>query len=159
MPEQCIDPVITAAQIVLALQNIRARKISTYDKAVISVCTIHGGDAYNIIPGEVSISGSVRTFSKEVRAEVEKQIKQISNGIAAANGAEVIVLGCAGMSGMKEKLEESIDVPVIDSCEAGFMMLYGMCQMHMKSSRACMYAPQLPRKTKGLHETIKRFYE
>ena len=76
MPEQCIDPVITAAQIVLALQNIRARKISTYDKAVISVCTIHGGDAYNIIPGEVSISGSVRTFSKEVRAEVEKQIKQ-----------------------------------------------------------------------------------
>ena len=88
MPEQCIDPVITAAQIVLALQNIRARKISTYDKAVISVCTIHGGDAYNIIPGEVKISGSVRTFSKEVRAEVEKQIKQISNGIAAANGAE-----------------------------------------------------------------------
>lgn len=88
MPEQCIDPVITAAQIVLALQNIRARKISTYDKAVISVCKIHGGDAYNIIPGEVSISGSVRTFSKEVRAEVEKQIKQISNGIAAANGAE-----------------------------------------------------------------------
>ena len=97
----------------------------------------------------------LHSLSKE---KVEKEIIQAGK-IAVANGAEVIVLGCAGMSGMKEKLEESIDVPVIDSCEAGFMMLYGMCQMHLKSSRACMYAPQLPRKTKGLHENIKRFYE
>lgn len=101
---------------------------------------------------------SVEELHSLSQEKVEKEIIQAGK-IAVANGAEVIVLGCAGMSGMKEKLEESIKLPVIDSCEAGFLMLYGMCQMHLKSSRACMYAPQLPRKTKNLNEKIKRFYE
>ena len=67
LPEQCVDPIVAAAQIVTGLQNIVARRISAYDTAVLSVCQIHGGDAYNIIPGEVTITGSVRTFSKELR--------------------------------------------------------------------------------------------
>ncbi len=88
LPEQCVDPIVAAAQIVTGLQNIVARRISAYDTAVLSVCQIHGGDAYNIIPGEVTITGSVRTFSKELRNNMPVMIKEISDGIAASMGAK-----------------------------------------------------------------------
>lgn len=88
LPEQCVDPIVAAAQIVTGLQNIVARRISAYDTAVLSVCQIHGGDAYNIIPGEVTITGSVRTFSKELRNNMPVMIKGISDGIAASMGAK-----------------------------------------------------------------------
>lgn len=88
MPEQCVDTILTAAQIVSGLQNIVARRISAYDTAVLSVCQIHGGDAYNIIPGEVTITGSVRTFSRELRNNMPDMIKEISDGIAASMGAK-----------------------------------------------------------------------
>ena len=88
LPEQCVDPIVAAAQIVTGLQNIVARRISANDTAVLSVCQIHGGDAYNIIPGEVTITGSVRTFSKELRNNMPVMIKEISDGIAASMGAK-----------------------------------------------------------------------
>ena len=88
LPEQCVDPIVAAAQIVTGLQNIVARRISAYDTAVLSVCQIHGGDAYNIIPGEVTITGSVRTFSKELRNNMPVMIKEISDGIAASMGTK-----------------------------------------------------------------------
>ena len=88
LPEQCVDPIVAAAQIVTGLQNIVARRISAYETAVLSVCQIHGGDAYNIIPGEVTITGSVRTFSKELRNNMPVMIKEISDGIAASMGAK-----------------------------------------------------------------------
>ena len=88
LPERGVDPIVAAAQIVTGLQNIVARRISAYDTAVLSVCQIHGGDAYNIIPGEVTITGSVRTFSKELRNNMPVMIKEISDGIAASMGAK-----------------------------------------------------------------------
>ncbi len=85
-PEQCVDPIVMAAQIILGLQNITARRISAYETAVLSVCQINGGEAYNIIPGTVVIRGSIRTFSKELRARMPEIIKEISSGIAASMG-------------------------------------------------------------------------
>ena len=86
LPEQCVDPIVMAAQIVLGLQNITARRISAYETAVLSVCQISGGEAYNIIPGEVVLRGSVRTFTKELRNKMPDMISEISNGIAASMG-------------------------------------------------------------------------
>ena len=86
LPEQCVDPIVMAAQIVLGLQNITARRISAYETAVLSVCQISGGEAYNIIPGEVVLRGSVRTFTKELRNKMPDMIAEISNGIAASMG-------------------------------------------------------------------------
>lgn len=86
LPEQCVDPIIMASQIVLGLQNITARRISAYETAVLSVCQINGGDAYNIIPGEVLLRGSVRTFSKDLRNRMPEMIEEISSGIAASMG-------------------------------------------------------------------------
>lgn len=89
MPEQCIDPVTTGAQIIMALQNIKSRFVAASETLVFSVCKVHCGDAYNIIPGEMMIEGSVRSFSKEVRERLPKLIEQIASGVAAANGAAV----------------------------------------------------------------------
>lgn len=91
LPEQCVDPIVMAAQIVLGLQSIMSRRISAYETAVLSVCQIHGGDAYNIIPGSVDITGSVRTFSKELRNRMPEMIRQISEGIAASMGGRAEV--------------------------------------------------------------------
>lgn len=88
LPEQCIDPIVIASHIVLGLQNIVSRRISAYDTAVLSVCQINGGDAYNIIPGEVTIIGSVRTFSKELRENMPVMIENISKGIAQGMGGD-----------------------------------------------------------------------
>lgn len=98
MPEQCVDPIVAAAQIVMGIQNIKSRRISAYETAVISVCKIHGGDAYNIIPEVVEIEGSIRTFSKELRDSMPDMLRQISGGIAASVGAESEVIYERGYS-------------------------------------------------------------
>lgn len=98
MPEQCVDPIVAAAQIVMGIQNIKSRRISAYETAVISVCKIHGGDAYNIIPEVVEIEGSIRTFSKELRESMPDMLRQISGGIAASVGAESEVIYERGYS-------------------------------------------------------------
>lgn len=98
MPEQCVDPIVCAAQIVMGLQNIKSRRISAYETAVLSVCKIHGGDAYNIIPETVEIEGSVRTFSKELRDDMPKMMEQIAGGIASSMGASAEVVYERGYS-------------------------------------------------------------
>lgn len=110
MPEQCIDPVVTAAQIVMGIQNIKSRRISAYDTAVLSVCKIHGGDAYNIIPETVDIEGSVRTFSKELRDSLPGMLEQIAGGIAAGNGAQAEVIYERGYGSVinDEKLTDGV---------------------------------------------------
>lgn len=89
MPEQCIDPITTGAQIIMALQNIKSRFVAASETLVFSVCNVHSGDAYNIIPEEMTIEGSVRSFSKDLRKELPKMIEQIASGVASANGATV----------------------------------------------------------------------
>ncbi|MGN0709379.1 MAG: M20 family metallopeptidase [Anaerovoracaceae bacterium] len=87
-PEMTVDPIVTAAQIVTALQTVVSRNIKAVEPAVLSICEIHAGDAYNIIPDEVELTGSTRTFSEETRDAVPERIRQISEGICAAAGAE-----------------------------------------------------------------------
>lgn len=88
-PQQCIDPIPIASQIVMALQTIVSRNCDPNDMLVISVCTINSGVAYNIIPDSVLITGSVRTFSKKSRELANTRIGEIAEGIAKANNASV----------------------------------------------------------------------
>ena len=89
MPENSIDPIIIASQIVLSLQNIISRFINPIDNAVISVTKIHGGSAYNVIDDETIISGTVRTFKNEVRELIEKKMRETCEGIAKVNNGLV----------------------------------------------------------------------
>jgi len=88
MPELCVDPVVCGAQAITALQNIVSRNLRALEPAVVSVCQVSAGDAYNIIPQEMIITGSVRTFSEKVRMEIPRLMDRITAGICASAGAE-----------------------------------------------------------------------
>ena len=85
-PEKGIDPVNIAAHIVIALEEIIAREFNANEPAVVTVCHISGGAAYNAIPEEVLLEGTTRTFDARVRGKIEKRIGEIARATAAAFG-------------------------------------------------------------------------
>jgi amidohydrolase len=89
MPDQTVDPIVATAQIVVALQTIVSRNVSPLDTAVISTGTVHGGDAFNVIPGQVELTGTIRTFDAQVRDMILQRMRDVINGVAAACGAQV----------------------------------------------------------------------
>jgi len=87
MPHQGIDSILVASEVVGALQSIASRNTDPVDALVVSVTQIHSGDAYNVIPDEVRLAGTVRSFRDEVRDSVEPAMKRIADGVCAAYGA------------------------------------------------------------------------
>ncbi len=87
MPHTGIDPVVAAAQIVTALQTIASRNVHPLESAVVSVTQIHGGDTWNVIPNDVVLLGTVRTFKPEVQDAIEPAMRRIAENVCAALGA------------------------------------------------------------------------
>ena len=85
-PQSTKDPIVMAAQFITALQTIVSREDSPLDPAVVTVGAIHGGTKRNVIPDEVQLLMTVRTYKPEVRQRVLASIERIANGIAAAAG-------------------------------------------------------------------------
>lgn len=86
-PNQCIDPVVTAAHIITALQTIVSRNVPVAEPAVVTVTSIHGGTADNVIPNEVDLLGTIRTFSDEVRQMICRRVGEVAAAVAEAHGA------------------------------------------------------------------------
>ena len=86
-PELSIDPIVTAAQFVQALQTIRSRSLSGHEPGVVTIGSIHGGQRHNIIPAEVTLSGTIRTFRPEMSKLAEQRLRAILKGVTEANGA------------------------------------------------------------------------
>lgn len=84
VPNLAIDPIVAAAQVVNALQTIVARTVSPLQSAVVSITSIHGGDAFNVIPSQVELLGTIRTFDPQVRNQLIQRFEQIVNGTAQA---------------------------------------------------------------------------
>jgi amidohydrolase len=84
MPHQTVDPVVATAHIVTALQTIVSRNVSPLDTAVVTVGTIHGGDAFNIVPAQVALTGTVRSYDPGVREHVLQRMRTIIEGVASA---------------------------------------------------------------------------
>ncbi len=89
MPHQTVDPILVASQIVVNAQSIVSRNIDPLKPAVVSFGTIEGGTIYNIIPGEVKLTGTVRSFESEIKDIAKKRIEEIAVGTAKAMGASV----------------------------------------------------------------------
>ncbi len=85
-PDQCIDPIVVASQVVSALQTITSRNTHPVDSVVISVTQIHAGDAYNVIPDSVRMYGTVRTFQTETRDKIPSSMLRVAEGVCAAYG-------------------------------------------------------------------------
>src|SRR5260370_25472998 len=85
-PQSTKDPVVLASEFVLALQTIVSRENSPLDPAVVTVGAIHGGTKRNIIPDEVKLLMTVRTYKPEVRQRVLASIERIAKNLALAAG-------------------------------------------------------------------------
>ncbi len=87
-PWSSIDPVVTAAEIITALQTIVSRQVDlTQDAAVVTVGTVQAGVRYNVIPPDATLSGTIRAFSPATQQRIWAAIRRTAAGIAAANGA------------------------------------------------------------------------
>ena len=86
-PHLSVDAAVTAAQIVLALQTIRSRTLSPFSDNVVTVGIIRGGDRNNIIPGEMVLEGTIRTFNNDDLDTIERRMREIFDGITRSAGA------------------------------------------------------------------------
>lgn len=86
------DPIVMAAQAVEAFQTIRSRNLSPLEPSVVTVGILRGGERFNIIPGEVHLEGTVRTFSGETREEVKRRMEEILDGVTRAAGGSYEVV-------------------------------------------------------------------
>ena len=85
-PHKSVDPIIMATEVVTAFQTIRSRSLSPLEPSVVTVGIIRGGERFNIIPEEVHLEGTVRTYDPEVQDMVEKRMNKILEGITLAYG-------------------------------------------------------------------------
>ncbi len=91
MPHHCVDPIVAAAQIVMALQTIASRNVDPLDSCVVSVTRFEAGSANNVIPRSAWLNGTVRTLQAATRDYVEKRIHEIVASLATAAGATASV--------------------------------------------------------------------
>jgi amidohydrolase len=85
-PHLGVDPIVMASQAVTAFQTIRSRTLPALEPSVVTVGIFRGGERFNIIPGEVHLEGTVRTYSETVRSTVERRMREILDGITRAFG-------------------------------------------------------------------------
>ncbi len=86
-PHQSVDPVYAAVQLIQALYQMAGRHLDARDPVSLSVGTIHGGDAPNVIPDVVTFSGTVRTVSTQARARIAPLLRQLADAACALNGS------------------------------------------------------------------------
>jgi amidohydrolase len=86
MPHQTADPIVAAAQVILAWQTIVSRNVAPLEGAVVSVGSIHAGDAFNIIPHQATLGGTIRSFGDDVLDTVLRRFEEIALQVSAALG-------------------------------------------------------------------------
>ena len=91
LPHTGIDSIIAASALVQALQTITSRNVDPIESAVVSVTQIHAGDTWNVIPDAAVVRGTARAFTTEVRDLLERRLREICTGIAAAHNAQIKV--------------------------------------------------------------------
>lgn len=91
-PERTTDPIVTAAEIVLALQRLSSREVKASEPVIVSVCRISGGMNQNIIPDRVELEGTVRALREETRTFIRRRLEEIAGHIAGAYGNSVEML-------------------------------------------------------------------
>ncbi len=85
-PHLSVDPVVMAAQAITALQTIRSRNLPALEPSVVTVGIVRGGERFNIIPGQVLLEGTVRTYDEGVRRQIEARMREILDGVTRAGG-------------------------------------------------------------------------
>jgi hippurate hydrolase len=108
-PHEGIDTVVVAAHIITALQTVASRTIDPLDAVVVSTCMVRAGDAFNILPQSVGLTGTIRTLSMAVREKTHARVRAIAEGTAAAFGARA-----------EASFEGDVPVTVNDAAKTAF---------------------------------------
>lgn len=87
MPHQTVDPILVASHLVVNIQSIVSRNVDPLKPAVVSFGTVNGGTIYNIIPSEVNLTGTVRSFDSSIQSLAEERLKEITETTCKAFGA------------------------------------------------------------------------
>ena len=91
-PQDCVDPLLAASHIVVALQSVAARNIDPLQSVVVSVCTMEtDSSAHNVIPQVVKLRGTTRSMTEAVRDQAQQRIEAIVHGTATAMGAKAVI--------------------------------------------------------------------
>jgi IAA-amino acid hydrolase len=90
-PHYCIDPVVASAKVITELQTIISRNLDPLDSGVVSITAIHGGQAYNVIPETVQMSGTIRALTMERLHWLQDRVKSLTTQVAAANDCEATI--------------------------------------------------------------------
>jgi amidohydrolase len=90
-PHDCVDPVVVSAHLITALQTVASRNVDPLESAVVSVCSVRAGDAFNVIPQSATLLGTVRTLSAAVQDLCETRIRALAEHVGAAFGASIRV--------------------------------------------------------------------
>lgn len=88
LPHQTIDPIPVAAQTILGIQHLVSRNVSPFEPAVVTVGMVQGGTTFNVIPDTVSLAGTIRAYSMEVRDYLVRRVEETVQGICLAAGAQ-----------------------------------------------------------------------
>ena len=110
-PNNGVDPITVAAHIITGLQEISARELAISDEAVITLGRIQGGNAGNVIPDQVEMEGTIRTYDEEVREFIKTRLEEMCAGIAASFRAEARVSfgsGCPTLVNDKALAEDAL---------------------------------------------------
>lgn len=105
MPNTGVDPINVAAHILIALQEINARELSTAEKAILTIGTFNSGNIANVIPDTAVMGGTIRTYNEETREFVKTRVREISENIAKTFRAKAEVIfgsGCPTLVNDKE---------------------------------------------------------
>ena len=126
-PHKAADPVLAAAHIITSLQHLVSRVASPYEPAVVSISSINGGNATNIIPGKVVMSGTLRTMNEELRTlmheRLRKNIEHIGKGMGVeaeldiVNGYPVLVNHPATTRALHQALVAYLGEDSVEECE------------------------------------------
>lgn len=124
IPDATIDPVVAGSAIVMALQTAVSRSISPLDSAVVTVASFQAGSAWNVIPPEAKLSGTVRTFTPATRSRVRELVNRIAADVAAGYGASAEVAWTEGppavsndaaMADLMRQSAAKVGLPVVEA--------------------------------------------
>jgi hippurate hydrolase len=91
LPQNAVDSVLVGSHVIIALQSIVARNLDPLQSAVVSVCALEAGEAFNVLPQTVTMRGTVRTLSQAVRTQIRARIETLAAEIAGGFGASGVV--------------------------------------------------------------------
>jgi amidohydrolase len=119
MPQDALDPIPVACEIVLALQSFITRRVSVFNPAVLTIAKISAGTTDNVIPETAELLGTIRTLNENTRKTVHDGIRQVAHNIALAHGAEAVVEITTGFP------VTVCDGRIVDLAEATCKALFG----------------------------------